>query len=259
MKTIVITGGTSGIGLATVDKLRAQGERVIVLSRHASGQDSYACDVANEEQVKAVFQDIKAKYGNIDVLINNAGYGIAGAVELLDNAEVKKMMDVNFFGVLYCSQQAIPMMNEGGKILNISSACGLFPLPYRSLYCASKSAVSMLSYSMAMELKGAHIGVCAVCPGEVKTNFSKTRVKMLSTNERYGDRIQNAVGSVDKKESKRMSPDIVAKVLVRLCNKKHVKPLVIISGKYKLTHFLMRFVPLKWFLYLNEKVTGGHK
>ena len=256
-RVVVITGGTSGIGLACADEYARAWDKVVVLARHASEKyDSYICDVSDEARVHEVMDEIGNKYGRIDILISNAGYGIAGAIELMDTDTIKKMFDVNLYGVIYCYKYALKYMCAGGKIFNISSACALFPLPYRSYYCASKSAVDMLSQCMDMECRASKIDVCSVCPGDVKTNFSKTRVKDFATNERYGDRIEKAVGMVDDRENKRMPVEKVSKTIFKLSNKKRTKPFVIVGFKYKALYFFSKLMPTRLFNRIIDKYTG---
>jgi short-subunit dehydrogenase len=260
-RIVVITGASSGIGQACKQIFEEHGDTVVCLSR--TNPDNFAnffpCDVANAKQVKDVFSAIKLKFGHIDVLINNAGHGLSGAVELTDDEDIKNIFDVNLLGVINCYKNALPQMSRGAKIINISSACALFPLPFRSLYCASKAGVQMLSLSLNMECKPLGISVLSVCPGDVKTNFTAHRVKIFETNERYGARISNAARSIDERQDKRMSVNKVACVVYKYSTKKHPKPYIIVGGKYKLLQFAMRFAPTRWLLFFTEKFFGGHK
>ncbi len=260
-RIVVITGGTSGIGAETAKLFTQKGDTVICLSRKNSNHSKnfYMCDVSNEIMVESTFEKIHQTYGNIDVLINNAGYGISGAVELIDDQSMQQIMEVNYFGIVYCSKYCIPYMNKGSKIINISSACALFPLPFRSLYCASKAAVNMLTFSMRLELKASGIEMMAVCPGDVKTNFTKNRVKVYETNDRYGDRIKNAALSIDTREDKRMTADVVAKAIYKQTTKKHNKPFIIVGGKYKVLYFLTKLFPARMVHGVIDKMFGGYK
>lgn len=248
MRNVVITGGTSGIGKACQEYFTKKGDCVIILARKNPDnmENFYACDVTQEEEVKKVFKQINEKFGQIDVLINNAGYGLSGAVELVANEEAKRLFDVNLFGIVNCTKACLPFMQKGGKIINMSSVCALFPLQFRAYYCASKSAVNQLTFSQAMECKPFGITVCAVCPGDVKTNFTQNRVKVFDTNERYGDRIKNCAEKIDSKNDKRMDPIVVAKATYKFSLKKKPKPFIIVGGKYKLLYFASKFVSAKF-------------
>jgi len=172
-RNIVITGSSSGIGQALRKHFENNGDKVIGISL---SDDDYKCDVSNAEQMKLAFRDIKEKYGKIDILISCAGFGIYGAIELIDNTKVQKQYDVNVLGTINAIQNCLPIMSENGKIINISSICALFPIPFRSYYCSSKAAISMLSDCLRMELSKTKIQSTAICPGEVRTNFTKNRV-----------------------------------------------------------------------------------
>lgn len=259
-KIVVITGASSGIGLATKDLFLQNGDIVYNLSLNCTEDDfNFKCDVSNEERVKEVINIIGSKHKHIDTLINCAGYGISGAMELTSNSDYSKIFDVNTKGTFLTIKYCLPFMIANSHIINISSTCSLFPVPYRALYCASKSAVSMISYGFALELKESKIKVCTVCPGEVKTNFTKNRVKNFSTNERYAGRIANAAYGIDRKDSKRMPATKVANQIFKIANKKRVKPMIIIGFKMKLLYFVSKFVPLKVLLFFTDKFMGGHK
>lgn len=259
-KIIVITGGTSGIGLMTAQMLRSKGDKVITLANTGgvNDDDFMFCDVSDKKNVAECFKTIGEKYGYIDVLINCAGYGLNGAFELLDSDKIKKQFDVNVFGLIECSQQALKYMSRGARIINISSAMALFPVPYRSMYGASKSAVLSLSYALRMELKKSGIDVCAICPGDVNTNFTKNKVIEYSTNERYGESIQKAFAKFDdpKRKAKQIKPEVVAKRVVKLCYARRTRPMIIIGGKMKLLHFVCRFTPKSLLLNSTTKICG---
>ncbi len=258
-KVVVITGGNSGIGKQTAELFQKQNDVVVVVSKNVTPSETdYECDVSNFEQVKQVFFQIGEKFGRIDVLINNAGYGISGAAELLPNEAISNLFEVNVMGVVNCSQAALPFMQKGGRILNLSSAMAFFPLPFRTMYAASKMAVATLSQGMAMELKQGGIGVCAICPGDTKTNFTKNRVKHFETNERYGNRISNAASGLDGKEEKRMNPIVVANAIVGQANRSRMRPVVIVGTKYKVLYHVAKLFPLRLRLFLTEKLFGGY-
>lgn len=259
-KVIVITGGTSGIGLTTANMLKEKGDKIIAIANTPADieHEFYQCDVSDEKRVKEVFDEIGKKYGKIDVLINCAGYGLNGVLELLSQDRIKKQFDVNVFGLISCTNSALPYMTKGSRIINISSAMALFPVPYRSMYASSKSAVLSLSFAQRMELLPSGIDVCAVCPGDVNTNFTKNKELVFETNDRYGDRIQNAFKKFDdpRRKEKQIKPESVAKKLAKLCYKKKTKPMVIIGGKMKLLYFVTRFTSKNLLLKAISKVCG---
>lgn len=257
-KIVVITGGTSGIGLELKRLYEKDGNVVITIStRESDDLLHYPCSVADEKKIKSTIDKIGENYGRIDVLINNAGFGMSGITELLPNDKVKELVDVNFYGTLYCVQSALKYMRRGGKIINMSSAMALFPVPFRSIYGSVKSAVLSLSFSLRMEIKDLGIDVVAICPGDIKTNFTKNRIKQFETNERYGERLKKATIKSDGREEKRMSALTCAKGIYKKVKKKKCKPFYIIGAKYKLLYFLTNITPKSWLLNITEKLYAG--
>ena len=262
-KIVVITGADMGIGKTTADMFRAKGDTVLCLSL-AKDKDyeefSYICDVTNEEQIISAVNDINEKYGHIDVVVNNAGFGVNGALELLPNNIVQKANAVNVEGVYLITKYCLPLMSKGGKVINISSISGIVPSPFRSLYHFTKSAVYMMSLCQRLELNQAGIDVTAICPGQVKTTFVKNRVKVVETNEKYGKRVARTYEKMEEQDNgKRMAPEKVAGVIVKQCYKKHSKAVVVVGGKAKLFYFAYKFMPLSWFLKCTDMFMGGGK
>lgn len=252
-KIIVITGGTKGIGKELV-KLFSPDNTVINLARSCGdGENEIVCDVTNEAQVKTAFETIKARFGKIDVLVNNAGYGLSGAIEMLPTEKLDEQFAVNLSGVQRCLRYALPLMGKGGRVVNVSSVCAIFPLPYRGMYCASKAALSSMTFALREELRPVGIRVTAICPGDTKTSFSANRDKVFDTNARYGDRIKKADDRISAREDKRMSPERVGKKIAKLISKGSYKPFYIVGAKYKLLYAAYRVVPLSVIL----RCTGG--
>lgn len=259
-KIVVITGGSSGIGKEIAELFRKNKDIVYTLNRsNANDVNNFVCDISNEEVVERIINQIGEKHKNIDIVINCAGYGISGALELTSVSDMENIFDVNMKGTFLVNKYATKFLKEHSTIINIASACALFPLPFRGLYCSSKSAVNMYSHCLNLELKPSKINVCSICLGETKTNFTKNRIKNFETNSRYGNRIANAAYSIDKKDDKRMPADKVAKKIFKIANKKRVKPMVIISGKMKFLYFISKFIPLSWLIQFTQKFMGGHK
>lgn len=259
-RIVVITGGSSGIGKEMVEIYKNCGDNVFSLARSIPQNDhEIEVDVTNEQQVKLAIEQIGTKFGKIDILINCAGYGISGALELIPTEEAEKEFDVNMIGAFIVNKYAIKFMKKGSVIIHIASACALFALPFRGLYCASKSALNMYSDSLRMELKPFGIKVVSICPGDVKTNFTKNRVKIAITNERYQDRISNSAHNIDKNQEKRMDATMVAKKIVKIANKKSPKPMYIIGAKYKFLYFASKIFPKRTLLHFTEKMFNGKK
>ena len=188
IKTVsIVTGGGSGIGYAISKALANEGHLVIVvdLSRESANQtaeeiinaggsaDIVALDVSNHDQVKKAFQQIEAKHGQIDVLVNNAGIGSIGSLEETPESELDKVYQVNVKGVYNCAYAAIPIMKkqQSGVVINMASIASSVGIPDRFAYSMSKGAVLTMTYSIAKDYVGYGIRCNCVAPGRVHTPF----------------------------------------------------------------------------------------
>lgn len=250
-RTIVITGASSGLGKGLKERFEKKGDVVIDIS--LDGRD-YACDVSDHKKLKEIFDDIKEKHGQIDMLITCAGYGISGAVELLEEKACKKQCDVNFFGTAFACKYAIPIMKQRGKIIIIASATALFPLPFKTYYCASKAAVDSFAQGLRMELSKTKIQVTSICPGDVRTNFSENRVKIYDTNERYGKSIDLSTRPTEKTEKRRMSPEYAVSKILKVCEKEKLKPRYIIGKQYHFFNFARKILPKSAMVKILNKI-----
>ncbi len=237
MKVAVITGASGGIGKETARLLTGE-YRVYDLSR--SGQDAEGimhidADVTNEDSLAAAFERIRGREGKIDLLICNAGFGIAGAAEFTSLAEAKRQLDVNFFGVFLCCKYALPLLREAkGRILAVSSAAAGFPIPFQSFYSASKAAVNSFICALRNEVRAHGVSVAAVMPGDTKTGFTGARTKEFDGEAIYGGRIAPSIAVMEKDEESGMCAESVARCIVRIAKKKRIRPLYTAGAKYKL-------------------------
>ncbi|MBQ6552150.1 MAG: SDR family oxidoreductase [Clostridia bacterium] len=247
VKVVAITGASSGIGLCAAKMFADRGYKVYCLSRTAPKDERIKhipADVSDESAVIAAFERIKSETGRLDVLVNNAGFGISGATELTDTAAAKRQFDVNFFGQFICAKHAAPMLRETkGAIVNVSSAAAIFSIPYQAFYSASKSAINSLTLAMRSELKPFGVRVSAVMPGDVRTGFTAARIKDDGEKSLYSDTIKASVAVMEKDEINGMPPEKVAKIIVKLAEKRRPKPLTVAGGKYKLFAALNKLLP----------------
>jgi len=250
-KNIIITGASSGIGLALKNHYLNEGHNVVGISRT---NDDYSCDVSNFDAMQKVFEDIKKKFDKVDILISCAGFGIYGAIELIDNQKVQQEYDVNVMGTINAIQCALPFMSENGKIINISSICALFPIPFRSYYCSSKAAISMLSDCLRIELSKTKIQSTAICPGEIKTNFTKNRVNTFDTNEKYGSAPEKSIEKISLREDKRMPIEKAIKIFTKIIDKKKLKPQYLMGAKNKFLYQAQKFLPRTLMLKILKKI-----
>ena len=173
----VVTGGASGIGLATALTLAARGATVAVLDLNPGGLDGrlhgFVADVSNRESVVAAIDAVAEKLGGIDIVVNNAGISAVGTVEENDDAAWARVFNVNVTGMARVSAAALPWLRKSrhAAIVNLCSIAALNGLPQRALYGASKGAVLSLTYAMATDHVGDGVRVNAVSPGTVSTSF----------------------------------------------------------------------------------------
>jgi len=186
-KIVVITGASSGIGKESAlefAKLRAS---IVLVSRDKNKLEEVAkelskyqtqilvcaCDISQKDQVNQMSKQVLEKFGTVDVLVNNAGFGIYGNFNDLKAEEIESQMATNYLGMAYCTKTFLPKMLEqkSGHIVNVASVAASFGIPGMAGYCASKFAMLGFSESLYHELKGSGIGITVVSPIMVKTNF----------------------------------------------------------------------------------------
>ena len=250
-KIVMITGGSSGIGLCTAAALRDRGCKVYELSRRDSevtGITHIKCDVTDEAQIAAAVGQVMAESGRIDILINNAGFGISGAVEFTDTAEAQRLFDVNFFGMVRMNHAVLPLMRQqgGGRIVNLSSVAAPVPIPFQTYYSAGKAAVNSYTMALSNEVKPFGITVCAVMPGDIKTGFTSARQKNIAGDDIYGGRITRSVAGMEKDEQTGMDPAKAGAFIASVALKNSRKPLYTIGFGYKCAVFLTKILPARW-------------
>ena len=240
-KVAIVTGGTSGIGLAAVRALREKGCTVYALSRHGE----IPCDVSDEASVRAAVQTVLDREGHIDILVNCAGFGISGAAELTSLEAAKKQLDVNLFGTANMVKAVIPAMRKqgGGRIVNTGSVAGFVPIPFQTWYSASKAAVQSYTMAMGNELSPFGITLTAVLPGDTKTGFTAARQKIDDPEGLYGGRIERSVERMEHDEQHGVPAQKVGDLIARVALKRRVKPLYIPGFSYNLVNVLMRLLP----------------
>ncbi len=247
-KTALVTGGTSGIGLAAAESLRDRGCRVWVLSRHPAELDgitSLAADVTDEESVKAAVDTILAEAGRIDILVNCAGSGISGAIEFTESADAKRQFEVNFFGMANVTKAVLGPMRQagGGRIVNISSVAAPVAIPFQAYYSASKAAINAYSAALANEVRPFGITVTAIQPGDIRTGFTAARAKSAAGDDVYEGRISRSVSKMEHDEMTGMDPAKAGAYIARQSLKKSVPPVSTIGAAYKAVTFLARILP----------------
>ena len=244
----IVTGGSSGIGLAAARSLRDQGLAVYILSRRPfseKGLHHICCDVADERQCAEAFASVLHKAGDVDILVNCAGFGISGAVEFTEPDEAKKQMEVNFFGCVNMTKAALSYMRErgNGHIVNISSVAAPAAIPFQAYYSASKAAINAWSAALANELRPYGVTVTAVQPGDIKTGFTAAREKSVAGDEAYGGRISKSVAKMERDEQNGMDPAKAGAYIAKIAMKQHPKPVYTIGFSYKAICVALKLLP----------------
>ncbi len=247
MKTLLITGGSSGIGQATAVLFAERGWRVYELSRHGQSTENIHhvdCDVTSDDSVKDAVAKVLSEAGRLDVVISNAGFGISGAIEFTRIEDAQRQMDVNFFGALRLSQAVLPVMRQqrGGRLIFTSSVAAVLSIPYQSFYSASKSAINALALALQNEVRPFGIYVGVLMPGDVATGFTGARDKSVAGEQVYTN-ISKAVGAMERDEQNGLPPVAMAKIFYRMATTRSPKPQYVGGAQYVVFCLLDRLLP----------------
>lgn len=246
-KTIIITGTSTGIGFALAEYFGKQGHRVYGLSRKFIENphfNSIPTDITEKEQIDSSVQYILSKENKIDILINNAGMGMVGAVEDATKEDISKLFNLNLIGSVQMMTAIMPKMREQkfGQIINISSIGSEMGLPFRGFYSASKSALDKVTEAMRYEVSQWNIDICSLHLGDIKTNIAENRVKSKLSSP-YQDIFEKVYSTMNAHVDDGIDPIKVAEYIDSLISKKHWKP------HYYFGKFGQKIgVPLKWTL-----------
>jgi short-subunit dehydrogenase len=243
-KVVVITGGSDGIGKALIDQLIAEGAKVATCGRNHdklySLQMQYtnvllhtmACDVSKEDECKQFIESTIETFGGIDILINNAGISMRALFKDAEATVIRKIMEVNFFGSVYCTHYALPsILERKGTIVGVSSIAGYRGLPGRSGYSASKFAMQGWLEALRTELLKTGVHVMWVCPG-----FTTSNIRNAALNSK-GD----ALGESPLNESRLMSAEECARHILLAVEKR--KRTLILTFTGKRTVFMNKIFP----------------
>ncbi len=263
-KVVIVTGGSHGIGKATALALLQKGCTVYEFSRHGEsggGIHHIDCDVSDENRFAEAVASVAKQEGRIDILINNAGFGISGAAEFTRNEDAKRLLDVNLFGVVNGCKAVIPYMRRQGcgRIINLSSVAAVVPIPFQAWYSVSKAGISTYTAALRNELNGFGISLCAVMPGDISSNFTAAREKSEAGEEIYGERIRKNVAKMEQDEQHGMSPEVAGAYIAHLALKRHLKPEYAIGLPYRFFSVLARILPCSLKSFLIGKLYAGGK
>ncbi len=219
----LVTGASSGIGAATAAALVRAGFDVVGTSRNPAGASKaegitfLALDVGRDDSVAGLVDDVIARFGRIDVLVNNAGVGAGGAAEESSIEQAQQVFDVNVFGVVRMTKAVLPHMRAQGegRIINVSSVLGFVPVPFGALYAASKHAIEGYSESVDHEVRQHGVRVLLVEPGFTNTGFDANIVPPGTTLAVYADERRRAEEVVVASLAAGDAPSVVAAAIVR--------------------------------------------
>src|SRR6202163_1651139 len=222
-RVVLVTGASSGIGACCAAYLSERGYRVYGASRSATAPPNVvplAMDVTNDASVSQAIITVLAREGRLDVLVNNAGFGMVGAVEDTSVEEAVAQFEVNFFGMFRVCRAVLPLLRRqgAGYIVNIGSIGGLIAIPYQGLYSASKFALEGLSESLRLEAKPFGIRVVLVEPGDFRTPITTKRrtTQASNNNDTYREAFARFKVKQDRDEANAPEPQSVAQLVERI-------------------------------------------
>ena len=253
-KVVLITVASSGFGKAIAERLAAKGNIVYGTSRKEKEDKNIrflVVDVRDRQTIDNAVNHIVEESGRIDVVVNNAGMGIGGSLELATNEEIELQMGTNFRGCVNVCQSVLPIMREqgGGQIINLSSIGGVMGLPYQGFYSASKFAIEGFTEALAAEVRGFGIKVSMVEPGDFATNFTARRVNSEATskNASYSQSFARSLSIIEKEENGGLKPEILAKKIEKIINTRHPRLRYVVANlEQKLSVLLKRIIPGNW-------------
>jgi len=262
-KVILITGGSSGLGEAMCEHLASKGHIVYGTSRKVSENVAgkfkmIGMDVCDRNSITQAVSSILQKEGKLDVVINNAGLGMASPLEEAMDKDIDKLFATNVRGVINVMQTVLPPMRKqkNGLIINITSIAAEIALPYRGLYCASKAAVEKFTEAARMELKAFGVQACTFQAGDIKTNINSNRLTAeLSAGSVYTTEFTRINNEIHADVNKAVSPYFYAEKIEKIINSSSIKR-TYVAGRFiqRLSRFLSRILPGVWF----EKIIMNH-
>lgn len=247
-KIVIITGGSSGIGRNTALSLKNSGCRVYEFSRHEQPMDGIihvTADITDEARVLSAVAEVYDKEKRIDILINNAGFGISGACEMTDSKDSHAQLELNLFGMDNVTRAVLPIMRKQnyGRIVCISSVAAVVSIPFQVWYSVSKAAINAYVLGLQNEVRPYGISVCAIMPGDISTGFTDARRKSLAGDDVYSGRISRSVAVMEHDERTGMKPEKIGKMVANIALRRHSRPLIALGGAYKAASMIVKLLP----------------
>jgi len=232
-RVALITGGASGIGAATAERLARDGVRLVLADIDSAGLDRSVERLGGAERALGVVTDVRAfadceravgtaveRFGQLDILVNCAGVWVEGPTDTMTEADWDRVIDVNLKGTFAMCRHAIPALEaSGGCIVNVSSDAGLWGNKGAAIYCASKGGVTVLSKALAVELASRGVRVNAVCPGDVDSPMIRYQAETFGGGDpdKY---LEDLLAAYPQKTPRFIRPDEVAELIAYLCSER---------------------------------------
>jgi NAD(P)-dependent dehydrogenase (short-subunit alcohol dehydrogenase family) len=250
-RVVLITGASSGVGHSTARLLAQQGYTVFGTSRAPTSAEPLAnltmvaLDVRSDASVAACVNTVSSQAGRVDVLVNNAGYELAGALEEYSIDEAKAQFETNFFGVVRMTKAVLPFMRrqKHGQIVNITSLSGLSSIPFLGMYSASKFAVEGYTEALRLELKPLNIRVSQIEPGFLKSPMMDKRQVAAERIGDYEPWRQRAFKAIRDAEEKGLRPERVVETVSKILAGPAPRLRYLVGGQANVVSRLKRFFP----------------
>ena len=269
-QVILLTGGSSGIGAATAILLAQEGNHVYAASRSGRLPEDLkpeslatcrgfvrgiSVDVNDASSLQNAVENICREEGRLDVLVCNAGNGIAGAIEQTNEEEAKYQFETCFFGAVKSIQACLPTFRAQGhgKIITVTSVAAVIPLPYQAFYSAVKAALLSLTQSLQLEMKPFHIQCCSILPGDTKTGFTAARKYTKAAQDSsspYYKAMMASVQKMEKDEQNGMSAQVIARAIARQVRRRRMSISVTPRIDYWAIGLLVRLLPRRLVLWI---------
>jgi NAD(P)-dependent dehydrogenase (short-subunit alcohol dehydrogenase family) len=254
-RVVVITGASSGVGQSTARLLSQRGYTVFGTSRNPASADSIpgvemlSLDVRVDDSVQASVEAVYSRRGRIDVLINNAGHELAGALEELSLEDARAQFETNFFGVVRMVNAVLPLMRrqKRGHIINVSSLSGLSAIPFLGIYSASKFALEGYTEALRHEVMPFNIHVSLTEAGFLRTPMMNHRQVGANRISEYDPWRQRALDAIRASEGKGPGPELVAETLLEIVSSNSPRLRYLIGQQAKSVTRLRRFLPARMY------------
>ncbi len=251
-----MTGASSGLGAATAAHLAGLGHRVYAASRRGTaaqgcGALPLAMNVDDEASVAGAITAVWRNEQRLDVVVNCAGFGVAGSIEDTPIEIAQAQFNTNVFGAMRVCRRALPLMRsqQNGVIINVTSIAGEFSMPFQGWYSASKFAVEGLSDALRAEVRPFGIDVVCVQPGDFRTGFTAARRIVPAEGSAYADRLARAMSIAEKDENTGADPVQVARLIARIVNSRRRRPRYVVGPAAQEWLMRLRYVlPGRWLI-----------